>query len=109
MQGMISTYLAGKGYGFIRGEDQKDYFFRKESFLDALEVGRIADEVLVTFEECVTPKGYRANRLSLVSRVNVTTFVRLDSPWRLSSFTGSGTKRAQAKCAAYRGQRASAG
>jgi hypothetical protein len=75
MQGMISTYLADKGYGFIKGDDRKVYFFRKESFIDALEVGRIADEALVTFEECVTPKGYRADRLSLVSRVNVTTFV----------------------------------
>jgi hypothetical protein len=95
MQGMISTYLADKGYGFIKGEDRKDHFFRKESSLGALEVGRIADEVLVTSKECVTPKGYRANRLSLASRVNVTTFVlpeRVMTSRRTSCLDGSFSK-----------------
>jgi cold shock CspA family protein len=78
MQGIVRAYVPDKGYGFIKGDDGKDYFFRKESFTDAAQVERIADEAVVTFEECATPKGYRANRLSLVSRTSATTFVLPD-------------------------------
>jgi cold shock CspA family protein/uncharacterized protein YbjQ (UPF0145 family) len=78
MQGIVRAYVPDKGYGFIKGDDGKDYFFRKESFTDAAQVDRIADEAVVAFEERATPKGYRADRLSLVSRTLVTTFVLPD-------------------------------
>jgi exoribonuclease II len=35
LQGILRAYLSDKGYGFIKGDDGKDYFFREESFTDA--------------------------------------------------------------------------
>lgn len=75
MQGIVRTYLPEKGYGFIKGNDGKDYFFRKESFADAVHVGRIVEDALVTFDEQATPKGYRAVCLSLVNAGIETNFV----------------------------------
>ena len=31
MQGEIKTYLPDKHYGFIKGDDSKDYFFTKRT------------------------------------------------------------------------------
>jgi len=78
MQGIVKTYLPDKGYGFIEGDDGNDYFFRKESFTDAAQIDTIGDGVFVTFDERATPKGYRADRLSLVSRTHVATFLPPD-------------------------------
>jgi len=70
--------LPDKGYGFIEGDDRNDYFFRKESFTDATQIDKIGDGAFVTFDERATPKGYRADRLSLVSPAHVATFVLPD-------------------------------
>jgi cold shock CspA family protein/uncharacterized protein YbjQ (UPF0145 family) len=78
MQGIVKTYLPDKGYGFIKGDDGKDYFFRKESFTDAAQIDKIGDGAFVTFDERATPKGYRADQLSLVTPAHVATFVLPD-------------------------------
>ena len=70
--------MPDKGYGFIEGDDRNDYFFRKESFTDATQIDKIGDGAFVTFDERATPKGYRADRLSLVSPAHVATFVLPD-------------------------------
>lgn len=59
MNGTIRNMHADKGFGFIRGEDGKDYFMHRSAVKNAkfeeLEVGRE-----VTFEETEGSKGLRA-------------------------------------------------
>lgn len=59
MTGMIKTLNKGKGFGFITGEDHKDYFFHRSQVKNAqfeeLEVGQE-----VTFEDSEGEKGPRA-------------------------------------------------
>ncbi|MEY2116976.1 cold-shock protein [Rhodanobacter sp. FW106-PBR-R2A-1-13] len=75
MQGQIRTYLPDQGYGFIHGDDGRDYYFRREAFAAPPPPTRLAEAVLVAFEPRATPRGYRAERLVLVDAAQVTTFL----------------------------------
>ena len=59
MTGTIKSLFADKGFGFIKGEDGKDYFMHRSACknckIDELGVGQE-----VTFEEDEGPKGPRA-------------------------------------------------
>ena len=59
MRGTVKWFNDQKGFGFIRGEDNKEYFFHRSSVKNVkfveLEEGRD-----VTFEETDGPKGLRA-------------------------------------------------
>lgn len=69
LTGIIKTYLTDKNYGFIKGDDHKDYFFHKSSIKkDDLE--KISDGALVSFEQKATPKGYNAINISINSKTN---------------------------------------
>lgn len=70
MTGIIKTYLNDKNYGFIKGDDKKDYFFHKSS-IDNRDLQKICDGALVTFEQKATPKGYNAINISINSDSNI--------------------------------------
>lgn len=75
MNGVIKTYVAEKKYGFIKGDDGKDYFFHLNAFKDIGQQDRICDDVVVEFEPIPTPKGYKAQNCSLLDSSDITTFV----------------------------------
>ena len=70
MTGTIKTYLTDKNYGFIKGDDKKDYFFHKSS-IDNHDLEKICDGALVTFDQKATPKGYNAIKISINSASNI--------------------------------------
>jgi cold shock CspA family protein len=66
--GHVKNYLSEKGYGFILGDDGKDYFFHNTNFKDS--GGDIYEWLLVQFEQDVTPKGYVAVKISAIGEQN---------------------------------------
>jgi len=67
MNGTVARILEQKGFGFITGEDKKDYFFHRSDFYGFFEdlvrdvsVGR---KIQVTFEIINTEKGLRARNV----------------------------------------------
>lgn len=74
MTGTIKTYLSDKDYGFIKGDDSKDYFFHKSS-INKHDLKKICDGALVSFEQKATPKGYNAITISInsTSKINYNT------------------------------------
>lgn len=75
MKGIIKTYVPEKKYGFIKGDDEKDYFFHLDAFKDPRHKDKICDDVLVEFEPTPTPKGYKAQNCSLLDPSDVSTFI----------------------------------
>lgn len=65
MTGIIKTYLEEKQYGFIVGDDKKDYFFHYSSFKDKNDLQYICENSIVSFEQKATPKGYTAINITL--------------------------------------------
>ena len=63
---MVKTFLPEKGYGFIEGEDGKDYFFHINSFRDKQGSHVLSEESLIEFEQTATPKGYQAKKCVLL-------------------------------------------
>lgn len=64
MLGKIRKIFHDKGYGFIQGEDSKDYFFHrrhctKTILWDTLTIG---DEL--SFDDAETEKGYQAENVT---------------------------------------------
>ena len=70
MTGIIKTYLNDKNYGFIKGDDGKDYFFHKNS-INKYDINKICDGALVTFEQKASPKGYNAINILINSSDNI--------------------------------------
>lgn len=68
MEGTIARIISQKSFGFIHGEDKKDYFFHRSDlngFFDDLvadyEGGRI---IKVEFESVPSQKGLRAGNVT---------------------------------------------
>ena len=62
MKGKVKWYREEKGYGFITGEDGKDYFVHNSAIVD----GKILSEGdSVTFETAKTDKGVQAKDVKL--------------------------------------------
>lgn len=59
MNGVVSRVFPDKGYGFIKGEDGKEYFFHR-SALKNIAFTAIQKDAEVTFEDADTAKGLRA-------------------------------------------------
>ena len=62
--GTIKKIVADRGFGFITGEDGKDYFFHRDSLVPPLSFDRIGGGEPVTYEVEDGPKGPRANKVS---------------------------------------------
>ncbi|MFA5923650.1 MAG: cold shock domain-containing protein [Methylococcaceae bacterium] len=65
-KGTISTFLPEKRYGFIKGEDGRDYYFSFGALVDKGHIHGVAEGVCVEFDQKATPKGYRAERISII-------------------------------------------
>ena len=66
MIGLIKTYLPSKKYGFIKGQDGRDYFFHEADFKNKKDIINLSENSTIEFEEKATPKGYRAINCSIV-------------------------------------------
>lgn len=77
MKGIIRSFAPEKKYGFIKGDDGKDYFFHEEAFSVAHR-SRICDEARVEFEQNATPKGYRAENCALIEPSHTEPYVTPD-------------------------------
>ncbi len=75
MKGTIKTYLPEKKYGFIKGDDGKDYFFHASEFIDKRHISNICEETFVNFDQQATPKGYKAKNCSLINATDIVTYV----------------------------------
>lgn len=73
MQGTVTSFVHEKKFGFIKGDDGKDYFFHQNSFQKANAANLMLDGALVEFVPTATPKGYRAERCSFVDHSGVET------------------------------------
>ncbi len=62
MKGHITSYVEEKQYGFIKGENGKDYFFHKNDVVDQNE---ILDGLNVIFDPIPTRKGLAAKSVQL--------------------------------------------
>lgn len=60
MMGRVHSIHWSSGYGFIRGDDNRDYFFSQS------QIGLPAVGMRVEFEPIVTAKGLRARRVKKV-------------------------------------------
>lgn len=66
MKGFIKTYLSEKEYGFIKGDDKKDYFFHNSSLKDKNRKDKLCEGLYLEFDQKATPKGYTAINISIV-------------------------------------------
>jgi cold shock protein len=62
--GTIKKVVADRGFGFIAGEDGKEYFFHRGGLVAPLDFDRLAGGESVTFEIETSPKGPRAVKVS---------------------------------------------
>lgn len=64
MNGIVLRVMGDKGYGFIKGDDNREYFFHKvdvDGFFDDMVVDYDRGQILkVKFESVPSPKGPRA-------------------------------------------------
>lgn len=60
MEGKIKWYKQEKGYGFITGEDEKDYFVHYTALPENQQDIRESDEIQVTFDAKETERGVQA-------------------------------------------------
>lgn len=79
MKGTVKTFLPEKKYGFIKGDDGKDYFFHTNEFRDKGHIPNICEEAYVGFEQKATPKGYKAKSCYLIDPSEVTTYITPDN------------------------------
>lgn len=66
MRGIVKTYLPEKQYGFIKGDDGKDYFFHYSSFVNKNDVDKVYEDLYLDFEQKATPRGYSAVKIKLL-------------------------------------------
>ena len=59
-RGSVRKLIADRGYGFITGDDAKDYFFHRGGVEAPLDFDRLAVGERVAFEIEANPKGPRA-------------------------------------------------
>ena len=51
MKGFIKTYLSEKEYGFIKGDDNKDYFFHNSSLKDKNKKDKLCEGLYIIPQE----------------------------------------------------------
>jgi CspA family cold shock protein len=66
MTGTITRIVRDRGFGFIRGEDAKEWFFHRSGVLDHFET--LTEGQKVEFDEEPSTKGPRATKIRLVPR-----------------------------------------
>ena len=66
MKGTVVSFLLQKGYGFIKGDDGKSYFFHVSALKNKADVGLLDDGVTLSFEQEATPKCYQAVAITVL-------------------------------------------
>ena len=61
--GSVKKVVSDRGFGFITGEDGKDYFFHRDSLDRSLDFDRLAGGEKVEFDVEANPRGPRAVRV----------------------------------------------
>jgi CspA family cold shock protein len=61
--GTIKKVVSDRGFGFIKTEDEKEYFFHRNSLDASLDFDRLQGGERVEFEVESSPKGPRAGRV----------------------------------------------
>jgi CspA family cold shock protein len=61
--GTIKKVVADRGFGFISGEDEKEYFFHRGGLDASLDFDRLQGGESVEFDVEQSPKGPRANNV----------------------------------------------
>jgi CspA family cold shock protein len=61
--GTVKKVNSDRGFGFITGEDGKEYFFHKDGLTSSLDFERLTGGESVSFEIQTGPKGDRAVRV----------------------------------------------
>ena len=67
MQGTIRKVIAERGFGFITGEDGKDYFFHRDALTAPLNFDRMTTGERVEFELQASERGPRAVNIRAAS------------------------------------------
>jgi CspA family cold shock protein len=62
--GTVKKVVADRGFGFIAGEDGKEYFFHRGGVQSPLDFDSLAGGERVSFQIEVSPKGPRAVQVS---------------------------------------------
>lgn len=74
MRGRVTSFITSKKYGFIHGDDGKDYHFKFCDFVSALDIDKLCEQAPVEFTPQATPKGYSAKQCSIESTEGVFTY-----------------------------------
>jgi len=61
--GTIKKVVADRGFGFISGEDEKEYFFHRDGLDSSLDFDRLVGGESVEFDVEQSPKGPRATKV----------------------------------------------
>lgn len=61
--GTVKKVISDRGFGFITGEDGKEYFFHKDGLTSSVDFERLMGGERVNFEVQSGPKGDRAVRV----------------------------------------------
>ena len=61
--GTIRKIVADRGFGFITGEDGKDYFFHRDGLDSSIDFDRLIGGERVDFQIEQSPKGPRATQV----------------------------------------------
>jgi cold shock protein len=61
--GTIKKVVSDRGFGFIKAEDEKEYFFHRNGLDSSLDFDRLVGGERVEFEVESSPKGPRAGRV----------------------------------------------
>ena len=67
MNGTIKRLTQDRGFGFIRGEDENEYFFHRSELRGGLRFDQLREGQRVTFEPRQAEKGPRAAEISPVA------------------------------------------
>lgn len=62
--GTIKKVVSDRGFGFITGDDGKDYFFHRDGLTPSVDFDRLSGGEKVTFEVEQSPKGARAKNVA---------------------------------------------
>ncbi len=58
--GSVKKVVADRGFGFITGEDGKDYFFHRDGLNESIDFDRLVGGERVSFDVESNPRGPRA-------------------------------------------------
>jgi CspA family cold shock protein len=61
--GTIKKVIADRGFGFIRADDTKEYFFHRDALDSSLDFDRLVGGEKVEFQIEQSPRGPRASRV----------------------------------------------